>query len=93
MSFLAIRLAAAVTRLRSTNMGVFMRLYHVPLLCTFLTLTVSSWASIFGSIRGVVHDPQHRPVENAMVMLHAKASDWVATTTTDGINYNNHDPV
>src|SRR5256885_16348207 len=60
-----------------------MRFRRAPLLCIFLTLTVSSWASIFGSIRGVVHDPQHRPVENAMVMLHAKASDWAATTTTD----------
>ncbi|MBZ5682258.1 MAG: TonB-dependent receptor [Acidobacteriia bacterium] len=60
-----------------------MRLYHVPLLCALLALAATATASIFGSIRGVVHDPQHRPVEKAMVMLHAKASDWVATTTTD----------
>ena len=44
---------------------------------------VDAFASIFGSIRGIVHDPQHRPVENAMVMLHAKSSDWTATTNTD----------
>ena len=42
-----------------------------------------AFASIFGSIRGIVHDPQHRPVENAMVMLHAKSSHWAATTNTD----------
>ena len=40
-------------------------------------------ASIFGAIRGIVHDPQHRPVEKAMVMLRAKSSDWSATTFTD----------
>src|ERR1700716_182054 len=49
-----------------------------------LLLTVCvAFADIFGSIRGVVHDPQHRPVDRAMVMLHSKSSDWVATTNTD----------
>src|SRR5579862_7232638 len=40
-------------------------------------------AAIFGSVRGIVHDPQHRPVQGAMVMLHAKTSDWSNTATTD----------
>jgi len=40
-------------------------------------------AGIFGSVRGVVHDPQHRPVQGAMVMLRAKSSDWGQTGTTD----------
>src|ERR1700716_814444 len=49
-----------------------------------LLLTVCvAFADIFGSIRGVVHDPQHRPVDRAMVMLHSKSSDWVTTTNTD----------
>jgi outer membrane cobalamin receptor len=46
-------------------------------------LTLAAFASIFGSVRGIVHDPQHRPVENAMVMLRSKTSDWSATATTD----------
>ena len=46
-------------------------------------LTVAAFASIFGSVRGVVHDPQHRPVENAMVMLRSKTSDWATTANTD----------
>jgi outer membrane receptor protein involved in Fe transport len=41
------------------------------------------FANVFGSIRGIVHDPQHRPVQNAMVMLHATSSSWSATTNTD----------
>src|SRR5579864_3145416 len=48
-----------------------------------MSLCLLCAASIFGSIRGIVHDPQHRPVENAMLMLHAKSSDWAATTNTD----------
>lgn len=40
-------------------------------------------ASVFGSIRGVVHDPQHRPVQGAMVMLKSVSSDWGQTTNTD----------
>ncbi|MGA8868595.1 MAG: TonB-dependent receptor [Candidatus Sulfotelmatobacter sp.] len=56
---------------------------RVMLVAHFLALTVAAFATIFGSVRGVVHDPQHRPVANAMVMLRAKTSDWAATTSTD----------
>jgi hypothetical protein len=51
--------------------------------CGFLLLTVSAFASTLGAIRGIVHDPQHRPVENAMVMLRSKTSDWATTANTD----------
>jgi outer membrane receptor protein involved in Fe transport len=40
-------------------------------------------ATIFGSIRGIIHDPQHRPVQGAMVMLKSKSSDWAKNTVTD----------
>jgi hypothetical protein len=49
----------------------------------FALVATHAFASVFGSIRGIVHDPQHRPVQNAMVMLHATASDWSKTTNTD----------
>ena len=52
----------------------------IPLL--FL-ISLSAFATDFGSIRGIVHDPQHRPVQNAMVMLKAKASDWSRSAVTD----------
>ena len=42
-----------------------------------------AFATIFGSVRGIVHDPQHRPVQGAMIMLRAKTSDWAKTATTD----------
>jgi hypothetical protein len=40
-------------------------------------------ATIFGSVRGVVHDPQHRPIQGAMVMLLSKSSEWTKSVNTD----------
>jgi len=40
-------------------------------------------ASIFGALRGVIHDPQHRPVKDAMVMVRAKSADWSKSVNTD----------
>jgi hypothetical protein len=40
-------------------------------------------ATIFGTIRGIVHDPQHRPIAGASVKLEAITSDWSQTTQTD----------
>ena len=34
-------------------------------------------------MRGIIHDPQHRPVANAMAMIKAKNSDWAATMNSD----------
>jgi outer membrane receptor for ferrienterochelin and colicin len=48
-----------------------------------LLTTPAAFANIYGAIRGVVHDPQHRPIENTMVMLKAKSSDWSKSVTTD----------
>ena len=43
-------------------------------------------ATIFGSVRGIVHDPQHRPVASAHVTLQASGSAFKleATTNTEG---------
>jgi outer membrane receptor protein involved in Fe transport len=40
-------------------------------------------ATIFGTIRGIVHDPQHRPLAGASVTLQAVTSDWSQTAQTD----------
>jgi outer membrane receptor protein involved in Fe transport len=53
--------------------------YALPI----LWLGAVAFASIFGSIRGVVHDPQHRPIEGAMVMVRSKTSAWSATANTN----------
>src|SRR5438445_11813131 len=46
-------------------------------------LAASVDATIFGLIRGIVHDPQHRPIPGASVTLKARNSDWVQTTKTN----------
>src|SRR2546430_5936582 len=38
---------------------------------------------IFGTLRGIVHDPQHRPIPGAAVTLKATASDYEQATQTD----------
>ncbi|MFZ0286911.1 MAG: TonB-dependent receptor [Terriglobales bacterium] len=60
-----------------------MKFKRLLILSSLVLLAVSAFATIFGSVRGIVHDPQHRPVQGAMVMLHAKTSDWSKTATTD----------
>src|ERR1700674_2622076 len=52
-------------------------------LAALLFLGPAAFANIYGAIRGVVHDPQHRPIQNAMVMLKAKSSEWAKSATTD----------
>ena len=39
-------------------------------------LGAMAFATIFGSVRGVVHDPQHRPIPGAQVTLKAQNSGW-----------------
>jgi len=46
-------------------------------------LGATAFATIFGSVRGVVHDPQHRPVQGAMVMLKAQNSDWMQSQNSN----------
>lgn len=49
----------------------------------FLLVTLAAFAAVVGSVRGVIHDPQHRPVPGAMVMIKAKNSDWSFSTNSD----------
>ena len=60
-----------------------MRVIRIALLISIHTMAVAAFATIFGSVRGVIHDPQHRPIQGAMVMLKSKSSDWAKSATTD----------
>ncbi|HET6179500.1 MAG TPA: TonB-dependent receptor [Candidatus Sulfotelmatobacter sp.] len=56
---------------------------RISLFVVSAALALPAFAGIFGSVRGIIHDPQHRPVQNAMVMIKAKSSDWSATANSD----------
>ncbi len=51
-----------------------------------LLFPVAMWAAVLGSVRGVVHDPDHRPVRGATVLVKSSTADYsqTATTGTDG---------
>jgi hypothetical protein len=42
-----------------------------------------TFGTVFGTVRGIVHDPQHRPVSGATVILKAKDSDYSQTQQTN----------
>ena len=48
-----------------------------------LALAGASLATVFGTVRGIVHDPQHRPVSGIQVDLKAKASEFTLSGHTD----------
>src|SRR5271165_7040463 len=55
----------------------------VMALAIYLLVAHAALAGVYGAVRGVVHDPQHRPIQDAMVMLKAKSSEWFKSVTTD----------
>ncbi|HEY6267705.1 MAG TPA: TonB-dependent receptor [Candidatus Acidoferrum sp.] len=48
-----------------------------------LALAGASLATVFGTVRGIVHDPQHRPVSGIQVVLKANASEFTLSSRTD----------
>ncbi len=57
---------------------------RIALLGGFLLLISASLsATIFGSITGLIHDPQHRPVQGAKVTVWADNSTWSQTVASD----------
>jgi TonB dependent receptor/Carboxypeptidase regulatory-like domain/TonB-dependent Receptor Plug Domain len=48
-----------------------------------LLLAGTASATIFGSVRGLIHDPQHRPVSSAAVRLRSLSSDFGKTVNSD----------
>ena len=61
-----------------------LRLGNIVLLSVSLAFIAAlAHADVFGTVRGIVHDPQHRPVPNATVKLKAKTSDRSQSASTD----------
>jgi len=56
---------------------------RIWLFAVFLFSTAGAMATVFGTVRGIVHDPQHRPVPAINVSLQARNSDYAQTAQTD----------
>ncbi len=48
-----------------------------------LFFATAAGATIFGTVRGIVHDPNHRPIEGAQVTIRALSSDWSRTAQSN----------
>ena len=48
-----------------------------------LLSSLTAFATIFGTVSGLIHDPQHRPVPGAQVTLRATNSAWTRAITSD----------
>jgi len=59
------------------------RLYWLVSLVALALTGPLAYATIFGTVRGIVHDPQHRPVAGASVQLKSSNSDWSQTTKSN----------
>ncbi len=65
-------------------MRVFVQRFGIFLVAISLLLLVpSTRATIFGNIRGIVHDPQHRPIAGVEVTLKSATSAWSQSAQTD----------
>src|SRR6202171_1839322 len=56
----------------------------LPFWGVLLCFGSAAFGTIFGTVRGIVHDPQHRPGLDAKVVLQAKTSDYTQELQTDG---------
>src|SRR5882762_10198804 len=65
-----------------------MKRIAVLILGIFLIFISSeSFASVFGTVKAIVHDPQHRPVQGAQVEVQSRTSalKTAGTTNEDGV--------
>src|ERR1041384_3458313 len=63
--------------------GELMCKFRFTLISSLLLVAAPAFASIFGSVQGLIHDPQHRPVKGAQVTIHSVNSDWRKTVSSD----------
>ena len=55
----------------------------VSLAAVIFCASAVAFATIFASVRGVIHDPQHRPIQGAHVTLKALNLDWTRSQDSD----------
>src|SRR5258708_1138941 len=69
------------------NLNMRLGVIALALVLAVYAVTIGSapaHAEIFGTVHGIVHDPQHRPIQDADVDLKAQRSDWAQHQKTNG---------
>jgi hypothetical protein len=66
---------------------------RASLFLVFLLAALPVFATVFGTVRGIVHDPQHRPVSGVEVILKAKTSEFTLNVRTDDVGQFHFDAV
>jgi len=66
----------------STRLG-YSAVLLVFAVCAVTIGSAPAQAEIFGTVHGIVHDPQHRPIQDAAVDLKAQRSDWMQHQKTN----------
>jgi outer membrane receptor protein involved in Fe transport len=56
--------------------------YSIALWIFVTLLPVTVTATVFGSLRGIVHDPDHRPVPGAQIVIRSSTSDYSQTISS-----------
>jgi hypothetical protein len=68
--------------MKTCRVEVRSKIAALLLAAIMITGTYAS-ATIFGSVRGIVHDPQHRPIQGAHITLKAQTSDWIQSQVSN----------
>ncbi len=61
-----------------------LRVRYVAFAVFLLACSIAAQATIFGTVRGIVRDPQDRAIAGAEVTIQAVSSAWTESTKTDG---------
>jgi outer membrane receptor protein involved in Fe transport len=56
--------------------------YRKAILLWLVLSSLTAFATIFGTVSGLIHDPQHRPVQGAQVTVRATNSAWTKSATS-----------
>ena len=59
-----------------------MRSFPILALAAFVAAAIPARATVFSTVRGVVHDPQHRPIAGASIALQSLNSAFILNTTS-----------
>jgi len=62
--------------------------WPVVALCVFgFCCGSNAHATVFGQLKGIVHDPEHRPIPNAKIIIHAANSQYTQTVRSNRDGY------